>query len=89
MLAICPSMDAETTAETVREETIRSKVRFEGVNWLEATRHIAVNFTKFVTKKMKVYNIFPSRRYRRVQGRGCSAKTVGCSSSTSPSSAST
>lgn len=52
VLAIYPSMDAETTAETVRWETIRSKVRLEGVNWIEATRHIAINFTKFETKSM-------------------------------------
>ena len=62
-MAMNPSMDA--SAECVRKEVIKSRVRFEGVNWLEATRYIASNRSTFEARQMGVQNVIPDRRYTK------------------------
>ena len=65
VVALYPSLDTETTAECVREETIKSDINTEGVNWKEATRYIAVNVNKFEARRMGVSNLVPGRKFTK------------------------
>ena len=63
VVGMYPALEAETTSEAIRQEVIRSRIRYEGVNWSNATRYIAANSTEFETRQMGVHNLIPRRRY--------------------------
>ena len=63
VIGLYPALDAEKSSEAVREETIKSGIEFEGVDWEEATTYLAINLDKFERKRMKVDSLVPTRRY--------------------------
>ena len=65
VVGMYPALEAETTSEAIRQEVIRSRIRYENVNWPEATRYIAANSTEFETRQMGVHNLIPRRRYTK------------------------
>lgn len=65
IIRLYPSLDAEISAETIRNETILSDINFMGVNWREAHRYVVVNNDIFEIRKMGLDPIAPVRRFRK------------------------
>ena len=78
VVGLYPSLDAELSAEAVREETVRSEIKFKGINNKEALRYIAVNCDKFEARRLGLEHLVPVRRFKKGQKptiRGADAKS--------------
>ena len=56
MLTIC-------TLKVIRLETQKSKVKWEGVDWEEMTKYIAMNITEYRARTLRVSHLLPKRKY--------------------------
>ena len=63
-VSLYPSLDTESTSESVRMEVIESKMKFEGVIMFEAGKYVAMNTQPWERRQMGVDHMVPSRRYR-------------------------
>ena len=54
-------MDVETTAKEVESEVLESKVEFEGIDYPEVAKYLAMNMKPEEIKKMKLEQIIPDR----------------------------
>ena len=63
-VSLYPSLDTESTSESVRMEVIESKMKFEGVIMFEAGKYVAMNTQPWERRQMGVDHMVPNRRYR-------------------------
>ena len=65
VVGLYPNLNADITAEAIRLEVVESEAKFEGVNYFEAGKYIAINTQPWEARKMGVENLIPRRRYNR------------------------
>ena len=58
-----PSLDVEKVVGIIREAVIKSKVKWEEIDFLEAARYVALNWSAEKCKASKLGRILPHRRY--------------------------
>ena len=71
--ALYPSMDPVRTGEVVREETIRSKIIWQGMDWRECLKYLKMNLTPYQAKVRGVAHLLPVRLHNRGPAPGMSS----------------
>ena len=62
--ALYTSMDPTRTGEAIRTETAESKVKWEGVDWQECLKYIAMTSTAYRIKTMGLEHLVAMRKYK-------------------------
>ena len=60
--ALYPSLDADRVAKIIYEAILNSKVTWQNVDYLEACRYIALNWSAEECRKNKLRRVLPTRR---------------------------
>ena len=58
-----PSLDIGKVVDIVRDAVLQSRVSWEEIDYLEASRYIALNWTKEQCDGSKLRRLLPTRRY--------------------------
>ena len=58
-----PSLDITKVVEEVRQAVMDSRIRWQEVDYLEASRYVALNWSAEQCKQSKLRRILPTRRY--------------------------
>ena len=80
--ALFPSLDINKVGDRMKEAVLCSTITWEGVNYMEAVRYIALNWTEEMCRKSKLRRVLPWRRKRQgtrpgVRGQGPKGPEVG------------
>ena len=80
--SLYPSLDAERVADLVYKAVMESGIKWEQIDYLEATRYIALNWTEEQCSNSKLRRVLPRRRSNKgtrpgVRGTGPSGPTRG------------
>ena len=60
--ALYPSLEGQRVAMIVYEAILRSKVKWQKIDYMEATRYIALNWTAEQCRSSKLRRVLPTRR---------------------------
>ena len=66
-VTLYPSMLRSSTSVNVREEALQTRVKFEGIDYQEAARYVAINYEPWEVYRMRLGRVIP----RRVYNKGC------------------
>ena len=69
-----PSLKIMMTARLVKEEAMKSKIKFIGLNYKELARYVRIGYDHFEIRAMKLDRIVPRRRYNRGTEPGITGK---------------
>ena len=72
-VALYPSLLKKTTAMIVRKEAMDSEIKWQGINYLEAARYVAINLEPWEVRSLGLERIVPRRRFRK----GCKPGLTG------------
>ena len=61
--ALYPSLQIRMTARLVKQEAMKTKIKFEGLNYKEMARYVRIGYDHFQIRAMKLERIVPRRRY--------------------------
>ena len=80
--SLYPSLDANKVAELVYNAVMKSDIKWTNIDYFEATRYIALNWTEEQCKNSKLRRVLPTRRSKNgtrpgVRGTGTSGPTRG------------
>ena len=64
VVSLYPNLDVSRIAENVKEAILDSPVQWSNIDYMEAARYIALNWTKEECKNSSLYSILPRRRGR-------------------------
>ena len=63
--ALYPSPDPIRTGEAIREETIKSEVKWAGVDWAETLKYLRLNLTKYRARQLQIEHLLPTRKFSK------------------------
>ena len=72
-VGLYPSMKKRTTGKVIREEAIRSEVKWQNISWREAARYVAINCEPWEVFDMGLARVVPWRRFKM----GCKPGVTG------------
>ena len=80
--SLYPSLDREAAIDIVKKLVYESDVKWSDVDWMEATRYIALNWTRDQCRLSNLRRVLPVRRFRTgvrpgVKGDGPMGKSNG------------
>ena len=64
VVSLYPNLDINKVGDRVKEAVLSSNIKWEGVNYLEAVRYIALNWTEDKCRGSKLRRVLPWRRKR-------------------------
>ena len=64
VVSLYPNLDTVLVEERVREAVIDSKIKWEGVDYREGVRYIALNWTEEMCRRSRLRRVLPWRRKR-------------------------
>ena len=62
VVSLYPSMDISRVGDKVKEAVLKSSISWEGINYMEAVRYIALNWTEAQCRTSKLRRVLPWRR---------------------------
>ena len=74
--ALYPSLDPTRTGEAIRLETIRSEVKWVGVDWAEALKYLKINLTPYKAKQLEVEHLLPERKFSKGPSPGITSENA-------------
>ena len=82
VVSLYPNLDIEKVGERVRKTVLKSNIKWEGINYLEAVRYIALNWPEDKCRQSKLRRVLPWRRKHHgtrpgVRGEGPRGPIVG------------
>ena len=82
VVSLYPSLDADKVAELVYNAVLKTDIKWTNVDYIEATRYIALNWTEEQCNKSNLRRVLPTRRSKNgtrpgVRGTGPSGPTRG------------
>ena len=70
VVSLYPNLVVDKIIQRVEEEVIRTDMKFENVDYLEATRYLALNWSQEECRKSPLRRVLPWRRKRKGTGPG-------------------
>ena len=82
VVSLYPSMDIARVGDKVREAVLKSSISWEGINYMEAVRYIALNWNEAQCRASKLRRVLPWRRKSQgsrpgIRGAGPKGPDVG------------
>ena len=82
VISLYPNLDMGKVGERVKEAVLKSNISWEGINYMEAVRYIALNWTESQCRSSRLRRFLPWRRKNHgsrpgVRGAGPKARDVG------------
>ena len=63
--ALYLSLDPIRTGEAIREETMKSEIKWEGIDWHEALKYLRINLTPYQARTLGIEHLLPERKFSR------------------------
>ena len=81
-VGLYPSLLKISTGNVVREEAMKSTIKWEGLDYKECARYIAIHYEPWEIKRMKLQRVIPKRRFHKgakpgVKGKEAQGKEAG------------
>ena len=82
VVSLYPNLDVDKVVVRIEDEIRRTKMEFSNIDYLEATRYLALNWSQEECKKSKLRRVLPWRRKKRgtrpgITGSGPMGRTRG------------
>ena len=65
VVSLYPNLDIEKVGDRIREAVMKSPISWEGINYMEAVRYIALNWSEDKCRTSTLRRVLPWRRSRR------------------------
>ena len=59
VVSLYPNLDIEKVGERVKQAVLKNNIKWEGINYMEAVRYIALNWTEVQCKSSKLRRVLP------------------------------
>ena len=73
---IYPSLDPQRTGETVRQETMKSDVKWKGVDWGEALKDLKIGMAPYKARQLEVEHLLPRRMFNKGHAPGITSENA-------------